>query len=75
MIQLTEREQRMFDDHTERKDGDEGEYFVILKVGHQSFQLARTYNDADEDDLPAPQGADWMRAMLAKALANLQEMA
>jgi hypothetical protein len=68
-IELTEREQRMFDQFTAKRhvivpDWPDA-HTVMIKVGVQSFDV----NDPREN----PDEADWMRAMIAKALAAVVE--
>ena len=70
MDELTALETEMLEKYTgiyERHDPDEAnpdEYNVFLKVGGQRFCIGRTFSEDIKD-------AEWMRKMLAKALAAL----
>ena len=67
MIKLSETEQRFFDENTSRKpiimEGSPDAHTVWLDVGVQHFEIGPVRVTTEE--------ADWMRSMLAKALATL----
>jgi hypothetical protein len=66
-IEMDELEARMFNEHTERRpivcEGWPDAHTVWMRVGVQQFWLGGERETAAE--------ADWMRSMLAKALAQL----
>jgi hypothetical protein len=67
IIELDALEHRMFAEHTEKRpiccEGLPDAHTVWLRVGVQQFCLSGTRETAAE--------AEWMRSMLAKALANV----
>lgn len=69
-IYLTPQERHLFETYTRKKPvtvhGEPGAHTVWLKVGVQSFQI----NDYCE----TAEHADWMRSMLAKALAGVDPL-
>ena len=68
MVELDELEQRMMREHTEKRpcvvDGCPDAHTVWLRVGVQQFCVTSQASETADE-------ADWTRAMLAKALANV----
>ena len=67
MIELSETEQRFFDENTSRKqivmEGSPDAHTVWLDVGVQHFEIGPVRVNVEE--------ANWMRSMLAKALDTI----